>query len=128
MMTAVENGRRHSSHPQYGETVNGYPSPGNNAVSRGCEVTDAGLVHLKGLTSLQHLSLSNKVTDAGLAHLKDLTSLQMLNPSGSQVTDAGLEHIKRLTSLKTLYLTGTQVTTAGVEDLQSALPKCKIIK
>ena len=42
-------------------------------------MTDAGLVHLKGLTKLQTLDLgSTKVTDAGLVHLKGLTQLQSL--------------------------------------------------
>ena len=40
-------------------------------------MTDAGLVHLKGLTQLQWLDLAEtKVTDAGLVHLKGLTQLQ----------------------------------------------------
>ncbi len=42
--------------------------------------TDAGLVHLKGLTKLKVLNLQgNKVTDAGLAHLECLTGLTSLN-------------------------------------------------
>ena len=57
----------------------------------GTLITDAGLVHLKGLTKLQELHLNEtKVTDAGLAHLKDLTNLQTLNLRFTQVTDAGL--------------------------------------
>jgi hypothetical protein len=44
------------------------------------------------------------------------------------VTDARLEHLKGLTSLQSLYLQKPKVTDAGVKDLQSALPKCKIIK
>ena len=35
------------------------------------QITDAGLVHLKGLTGLQTLNLAGtKVTDAGVAELK----------------------------------------------------------
>jgi len=83
-------------------------SPGKPLVSvdlSDTKVSDAGLVHLKGLTKLQSLSLiSTKVTDAGLVHLKGLTKLQSLNLSFSKVTDA------------------------GVKDLQTALPKCKIQK
>jgi hypothetical protein len=37
----------------------------------GTKVTDAGLVHLRVLTKLQNLNLSNtQVTDAGVAELK----------------------------------------------------------
>ena len=45
-------------------------------------VTDAGLVHLKGLTHLKELWLTgSNVTDAGMAHLKELTAtLEKLHP------------------------------------------------
>jgi hypothetical protein len=46
---------------------------------RGHNVTDAGLVHLKGPTKLQRLNLSGtEVTDAGLVHLKGLRNLRSL--------------------------------------------------
>ena len=46
----------------------------------GTKVTDAGLVHLKGLAQLQSLDLmEHQVTDAGLEHLKGLTQLQSLD-------------------------------------------------
>ena len=94
----------------------------------GTKVTDAGLVHLKGLTSLQYLGISDntKITDAGLVHLKGLTELQSLNLGLTKVTDAGLAHLKGLTSLKKLWLYNTKVTAAGVKQLQQALPNCKI--
>jgi internalin A len=69
-----------------------------------------------------------KVTNAGLEHLKELTSLRSLVLSDTQVTDAGFVHLKGLTSLESLVLGGTSVTSAGVADLQSALPKCRITK
>ena len=94
----------------------------------GTDVTDAELVHLKDLTSLQWLNLSEPgVTDAGLVHLKELTSLQTLFLSGTRVTDAGLVHLKDLTSLQKLIVIGTQVTDAGVEELRAALPECTIV-
>lgn len=83
------------------------------------KITDAGLEHLKGLTSLQTLYLTNtQVTDAGLVHLKGLTSLQGLNLYGTRVTDAGLVHLKGMTRLKTLNLDLTQVTDAGLVHLK----------
>ena len=43
------------------------------------KITDAGLVHLKGLVSLQDLSLAGPpVRDEGLAHLKGLKKLTVL--------------------------------------------------
>lgn len=70
--------------------------------------------------------IGTQVADAGLEHLKGLTSLQVLNLGGSPVTDAGLEHMKGLTSLQSLYLSSTQVTDASVKKLKEALPNCKI--
>ena len=83
------------------------------------KVTDAGLVHLKGLASLQSLSLNfTQITDAGLVHLKDLTNLQSLSLANTQVTDAGLEHLKSLKNLQDLSLQGTQVAGAGLVHLK----------
>ena len=90
-------------------------------------VTDAGLVHLNGLTRMHRLILSRtRVTDAGLVHLKGLTSLKELQLHDTEVTDAGLLHLKGLTSLEELNLIRTKVTDAGVKELQAALPKCRI--
>ncbi|MCX7427292.1 MAG: hypothetical protein NTW96_16895 [Planctomycetia bacterium] len=61
------------------------------------EVTDADLVHLKGLTSLRKLELaSTRVTGAGLGYLEGLSGLQWLNLSDTRVTDPGLEHLTRI--------------------------------
>ena len=91
------------------------------------EVTGAGLVHLKGLTGLETLSLFlTKVTDAGLVHLKGLNKLETLFLSGTKVTDAGLEHLKVLTKLDWLQFNNTKITDAGVKKLKQALPNCDI--
>ena len=45
------------------------------------KVADAGLEHLKGMTTLRGLNLAyTKITDAGLVHLKGLTNLDDLYP------------------------------------------------
>ena len=94
----------------------------------GCyKITDAGLVHLKGLTKLEYLNLSyTNITDAGLAHLKGLTKLETLSLSRTKITDAGLVHLKGLTKLEGLYLGQTKITPAGIKSLQEALPDCRI--
>jgi len=66
------------------------------------------------------------VTDAGLVHLKGLTDLEWLALDGRQVTDAGLDHLKGLTNLEHLRLYGTKVTEKGAASLQHVLPKAKI--
>ncbi|MGI9243889.1 MAG: hypothetical protein ACR2RV_24040 [Verrucomicrobiales bacterium] len=67
-----------------------------------------------------------KVTDAGLVHLKGMTGLTTLGLAGAQITDAGLVHLEGMTGLVLLGLNLTKVTKAGVEKLKAALPKCKI--
>ena len=70
----------------------------------GTQITDAGLVHLKGLASLTELSLDEtQITDAGLVHLKGLTSLTTLGLGGPQITDAGLAEIKAALPNCTIY-------------------------
>lgn len=77
------------------------------------QVTDAGLVHLKGLRRLNRLRLNDtEITDAGLAHLADLTRLEHLGLSGTQVTDAGLAHLDGLIALNSLALGATRITDA----------------
>ena len=77
------------------------PSKGVTTVwLSGAEVTDAGLVYLKGMTSLTLLYLDRtKVTDEGLKHVKALTKLETLALHHTQVTDAGLKHLKGLKNL-----------------------------
>ena len=83
------------------------------------QITDAGLVHLKGLTKLKGLDLDDtRVTDAGLVHLKGMTELTWLGLSETQITDAGLAHLTELTSLQELGLGLTQVTDAGLVHLK----------
>ncbi|MCE9548502.1 MAG: hypothetical protein K8T25_23755 [Planctomycetia bacterium] len=66
----------------------------------GKQVTDANLVHVARLKSLQLLLLDHtQVTDAGLKHLKNLTTLQDLMFIDNHVTDAGMENLHDLTSL-----------------------------
>ena len=82
-------------------------------------ITDARLVHLKGLTSLGVLSLADTaITDAGLKHLKGLTNLTSLSLVGTAITGAGLEHLKDLPSLSYLGLADTAITDAGLEQLR----------
>ena len=86
---------------------------------RGSRVTDGGLLHLKSFTNLTGLYLDgNRLTDAGLAHLAALKHLTSLSLVGTQITDAGLVHLKGLTDLSQLNLCGTQVADAGLAHLR----------
>ncbi len=78
-------------------------------------VSDAAMVHLRGLKSLEVLNLLfTRITDAGLAPLADLTSLKTLYLDGTDVTDAGLGHFKGLSNLTKLYLSLAPVSDAGL--------------
>jgi Leucine-rich repeat (LRR) protein len=78
------------------------------------KITDADLVHLKGLANLQSLTLFRlKITDAGLVHLKGMTKLETLSLELTKITESGLVHLKGLTELQTLKLDGTKVTDAS---------------
>ena len=81
-------------------------------------VTDAGLVHLRGLTQLKSLSLGGAdVTDAGMANVVGLTQLERLTLSETKISDAGLANIAHLAQLDELWLDGTKVTDAGMVHL-----------
>lgn len=75
---------------------------------------------------LQYLQLSStRVTNAGLVHLRGLTSLRVLWLYDTQVSDAGLVHLQGLTGLRVLNLRSTLVSVGGVDALQQALPQCE---
>ncbi len=69
-----------------------------------------------------------QVSDAGLVHLKEMTTLRRLYLSETSITKAGLVHLKGLVKLQTFHLDGSRVTDTGATELQQALPNCKMTK
>ena len=91
------------------------------------EITDGGMRHLSGLTSLEFLYLSGtRITDDGVRHLSRLTNLEELDLSNTQITDDGLKYLSGLTRLQLLWIKKTQITDDGEKSLQGALPNCYI--
>ncbi|QDT43634.1 Internalin-A precursor [Gimesia alba] len=94
----------------------------------GHAITDSGLAGLSKLTKMQYLCLSqagkNKaktLSDAGLIHLAGLSELRDLRLAGIQITDSGLRQLAGLTKLRRLDLSGTRVTSAGLANLSHLL-------
>lgn len=85
----------------------------------GTGVTDAGMVHLKGMINLLTLDLTGTVvSDAGLASLAGLTNIQTLKLSRTGVTGRGLVHLRGMTRMVALDLTNTEVDDTGMVHLQ----------
>jgi Leucine-rich repeat (LRR) protein len=74
------------------------------------------------MTNLKELDLNrNKITDAGLVHLKGLTSLQFLDLSHTQITDTGLVHLIVMAKhLRGINLISTQVSDKALAELRRA--------
>jgi hypothetical protein len=85
------------------------------------DVTDAGLRHVRGLTTLREIDLyeAGFITDAGLAHIEGLKQLRSLNLMLTQVTDAGMVHLRGLTNLRELNLCFTKVGDVGLAQLEA---------
>ncbi|CAI5469230.1 unnamed protein product [Closterium sp. Yama58-4] len=90
------------------------------------DVLDSALESIGSLSSLKQLLLSfTKLTDAGLSHLTGLSSLQLLSLTECMgVTNASMVNVGRLTGLEELWLGGTAVTDDGLQQL-TALIKLK---
>jgi hypothetical protein len=75
------------------------------------DVTDATLDHLKGMTQLRELDLSDTaVTDAGLAVIAGLPQLRELRLARTKITDDGFtKYLAAKEALRKIDLTGTTV-------------------
>jgi Leucine-rich repeat (LRR) protein len=78
------------------------------------QITDAGMVHLAQIGSLEHLEVSG-ITDKGMAHIANLKNLKHLRGGGD--SDTALQHLSKLQSLEYLATGGTGFTNAGMDDL-----------
>jgi hypothetical protein len=84
-------------------------------------ITDAGLIHLKGLTRLRNLHLDGlPITDAGLDALKDLPALGGLYLSRTKIKGPGLAQLKSLPTLVCLYLDQSEINDEGLSFLTGA--------
>ena len=91
-------------------------------------VTDAGLEHLAGVSTIEELDLSETaITDAGLKTIAKLPVLKTLNLFGTSVTDVGLAHLKPVKTLRRLFVDQTRTSISGVADLKAANTKLTVV-
>ena len=76
----------------------------------------ADIARVDGIVGL-HLNGSRGVTDAGIRHLAGMSSLERLDLSGTSISDRGLEVLRHLPALENLSLAGTAITDAGATEL-----------
>jgi Leucine-rich repeat (LRR) protein len=80
-----------------------------------------GLIHLKGLKSLQYLNLGencNYEIDRGLSHIAGLTEVRVLILQSTALSDAGLAHVEGFTKLEELDLRNTRIGDEGLKHLR----------
>jgi hypothetical protein len=91
-------------------------------------VTDETLRLLGHFPELRELSVSGAdITDTGLVSLRGLKALERLNLAKTRLTDAAIGPLKDLPGLRMIDLRGTQLTPAGARTLQSALPRAEVL-
>ncbi len=92
------------------------------AVESSPQVTDEGLLHLRG-GRLRTLRLNGTaISDAGLETLAEIESLTSLSIFRSPITDDGLMKLTKLKKLRSLSLMNTRVTDAGMRALKEQIP------
>jgi hypothetical protein len=85
------------------------------------KITDAGLIHLKGLDHLWSLNLMDlPITDAGLEGIMDLPELNSLYLSRTQVEGRSLSRLKSFPGLLILYLDHSKMTEESLKALSGA--------
>ena len=90
--------------------------------------TDAGVASLVGL-KLKRLNLDDiqAIGDGVVPHVAKMPSLEFLHLGKTSITDEGLQGLAALVNLKDLILTNTAVSKRARQELQSRLPKAKIL-
>jgi beta-lactamase regulating signal transducer with metallopeptidase domain/5-hydroxyisourate hydrolase-like protein (transthyretin family) len=89
------------------------------------KITDAGVEHLSGLTTLERLYLQGaSLTDKGVAALKNMKAMRSLDLNGPGITDASVEYLLGMTKLQHLNVSNTGLTEKGVDRLLT-LPELK---
>lgn len=92
-------------------------------------LTDAGITHLKNLTSLNKLSIQNaRLTDDGLRYVANMNKLGQLTISGD-FSDQGLGYLQELKGLTYLgIISARDPSPAALQSLRAELPNLQQIR
>jgi peroxiredoxin len=90
---------------------------------RGSGMSDAGMVHVGKITTLERVWLVCTLTDACIPHLANLKSLKDLQVYGP-LTDAAVAELAKLPSLEKVWFEGDTITDEGLAQL-AALPRLR---
>ncbi len=96
---------------------------------QGCpNITNKGLKHIRGLTNLKLLSISEcDVSDAGVEHLLELHNLEHLFLRDTQITGRALDQLLTLPNLKHIYVSDcSNLTQSEVDELKRSHPAIRI--
>jgi internalin A len=87
------------------------------------QITDAGLQTLETSGGIRFLLLSNtQIADKGLESLSAIKRLDAVDLRRTSITDAGLPQLKKSTALRYIDVTGSKMTRGGIDDLKKSLP------
>ena len=83
--------------------------------------------NLRGFPKLRSLYAQGPhVTDADLVHIKELDSLQHLVLKETAITDTGLQLLTEMDNLEYLAIDGAGVSWEGMDKLKKSLPNCEV--
>lgn len=89
--------------------------------------SDTDLALVTRFESIESLRLGeSRVTDAGAIHLLGLSSLERLSLPKCRLSDEGLIRLAELKSLKFINRWGTRVTQQGVDEFKKSRPDCEV--
>jgi hypothetical protein len=92
-------------------------------------LNDDDLAHLTRYPRLEKLDLAamNPIRGPGLVHLKSLTRLNDLDLSNDPITDDAIDNLSALKGLHRLDVAGTAISPAGLDRLRKAMPGVLIL-
>lgn len=93
-------------------------------------VSDAGIAHLAGLTSLEHLGIGGpNLTNRSLSYLANMKKLDYLWIGDGDFTDGGLRHLEGLRGLRRLEITSKNAfSREALDRLRKKLPNLQVLK